>query len=81
MISWNLQKASKPNVNFAAIYCSLHYQFSADVIACNINPKESKVELLDTYNVDAPKFHNDVDKVQQSYLFSAKNEDGRISCT
>lgn len=54
-------------------------QFSADVLACNVNSGD--VEVLDTWNLAPDVRANVVDNVQDVYLFSGEVIDGRISCS
>ena len=54
-------------------------QFSADVVACNRNPKTGMVQGLDTYN-EPDQTANVVDPYQNVVLFSSNYTEGRIMC-
>lgn len=54
-------------------------QFSADVVACNLNPQTGVVQGLDTYN-EPDKAANDVDPHQNVIQFSGNYSNGRIMC-
>ena len=54
-------------------------QFSADVVACNRNPKTGMVQGLDTYNEPDQRV-NDVDPHQNVVQFSSNYTEGRIIC-
>ena len=54
-------------------------QFSADVVACNRDPKSGVVRGLDTYN-EPDERANDVDAHQNVVQFSSNYTDGRIIC-
>lgn len=53
-------------------------QFSADVLACNLDPN-GDVEVLSTWNADSGR-SNVPDKNMSTFAFSASVEDGRIQC-
>ena len=56
------------------------FQFSADVVACNRDPKTGVVKGLDTYNL-ADVLTNQVDVHQNNIVpFGGNYTGGRINC-
>ena len=56
-----------------------HLQFSADVLACNVDDNNI-IEVLDTWNIAANERANSVDTTGDTTILTGSFEDGRITC-
>ncbi len=65
--------------NLTCRYLLRVYNFSADVLACNLNPETNMIEVLDTWN-QATGRSNLNDDVMDTFLFSGTSDSGRITC-
>ena len=56
-----------------------HLQFSADILACNVDDNNI-IEVLDTWNNAATERANSVDTTNDTSILASSFEDGRITC-
>ena len=63
---------------FCLFVCSL--QFNSDVVGCYLNASSELVQAVDTWNVASGRL-NQLDTIQDTFLFNSTMENGTITCT